>query len=93
MSNLTKKSGFRIGVQIFMVVLVAGMFFVACGSDDPLNTLVNSGCNTGYTYCSGSGKCCPDGYPYHCNSGSASGSCYSSIPNNPPCATYDYCSG
>lgn len=93
MSNLAKKSGFRIGVQIFMVLLVVGMFLAACGEDDPLNTVVNHGCPDNYTYCSGSDKCCQNGYPYHCNSGSAAGTCYSSTPTNPPCTTYDYCSG
>ena len=56
MSILTKKAGFRVGVQIFMVLLVVGMFLAACGSDDPITGLTNGGCSSGYTYCSGSGK-------------------------------------
>jgi hypothetical protein len=90
MKIFMRKSGFRVSVQIFMVLLVVSMFFAACGSDDPLNAL---GCPDNTTYCSGSGKCCQNGYPYHCNSGSASGTCYSDLPTNPPCTTYDYCSG
>lgn len=94
MKMFIKKSGFKVGVQLFMALLVVGIFFAACGgSNDPLNAVTNHGCSSNYTYCSGSGKCCPNGYPYHCNAGSASGTCYSSNPTNPPCTTYDYCSG
>jgi|GEM_PF-2775050 len=93
MKNFTKKAGLRFWVQSLMVLLVVGLFVAACGgSKDPFNLNANS-CTSGYTYCSGSGKCCKDGYPYHCNAGSAAGSCYQNVPTKPPCDTYDYCSG
>lgn len=90
MAHLNKKSVFRLCVRALVVVPVLTLFTIAViGCVNPLA----AGCGAGYTYCSGSSKCCPDGYPYHCNSGSATGKCYQSLPTNPPCATYDYCKG
>jgi hypothetical protein len=98
MSNFIGKTGFRLGVQIFMVLLVVGMFLAACGgSNDPFNSLTNGGCSSGYTYCSSSGKCCPNGYPYHCDSAGSSydntGKCSSSSWTTVYCGSQDYCSG
>jgi hypothetical protein len=90
MANFLRKSGFRVGVQIFMVLLVVGMFLAACGGkDDPLSGLGNHGCPDNYTYCSGSDKCCPNGSPYHC---SATGTCRTSTATS--CSGgYDTCTG
>ena len=91
MAHLNKKSVFRYFVRALVVLPILGLFTIAViGCVNPLGA---AGCGSGYTYCSGSSKCCPNGYPYHCNSGSATGKCYQSIPTKPPCSTYDYCSG
>lgn len=92
MSYLKSRSAIKLYVRALVALPVLGLFAIACIScTNPLAGV--TGCNSGYTYCSGSSKCCPNGYPYHCNSGSASGKCYQSLPTNPPCTTYDYCSG
>ncbi|HUI93390.1 MAG TPA: hypothetical protein VLX68_14175 [Chitinivibrionales bacterium] len=84
------KSAIRFWVRALAVAPVLSLFVIAWLSCvNPLAPV----CSSGNTYCSGSQKCCPNGYPYHCNAGSASGKCYQSIPTNPPCTTYDYCSG
>ena len=91
MRRIIGKVSFVFWIQSALALLVVGLFIVSCGSNDP--TGVTNYCDSGYTYCRDSGKCCKDGYPYHCNSGDAAGTCYQSRPTNPPCSTYDYCSG
>lgn len=93
MTNFIQKGGFRVAVQVFMLLLVVGIFLAACGGDDPTSPLYVNPCSTGSTYCSGSGMCCPNGFPYHCNSGGNSGTCYDTIPAAATCPTYDICSG
>ena len=92
MNSIIRKTGFRVGVQIFMVLLVVGMFLAACGGNNPL-----AGCTSGYTYCSTSGKCCPNGYPWHCDSAGTTydntGKCSASQWTTVYCGTQDECKG
>lgn len=94
MEIFIKKSGFRFWVHAFMVLLVLGLFVAACGGNDPLNT---ASCQSGYTYCSNSGKCCKNGYPYHCDSAGTSsdntGKCRSTTWTTDLCGSQDKCTG
>jgi hypothetical protein len=83
MSNLAKKSGFRIGVQIFMVLLVLGIFVAACGTDaDPFAGITKHCTDSAYPYyCSNNDYCC--GSQYSCVGASG---CYASIPNTTTCS-------
>jgi hypothetical protein len=91
MANSTCKSALRFCIRALLALPVLGLFLVACIGG--VNPLAAASCSSGYTACSSSQKCCPNGYPYHCNTGSASGKCYQSVPTNPPCTYYDYCGG
>jgi hypothetical protein len=82
MLNLTKKSGFRIGVQIFMVLLVLGIFVAACGTDaDPLAGVYKHCTDSAFPYyCSNNDYCC--GTQYSCVGVRG---CYSSPPSVSTC--------
>jgi hypothetical protein len=92
MATFIRKTGFRVGVQVFMVLLVVGIFLAACGSDNPFSL-----CSSGYTYCSSSGKCCPSDKPFHCDSAGSSadysGQCRSVTWTTDLCGSQDKCTG
>jgi hypothetical protein len=95
MDSFIKKSGFRFWVHAFMVLLVLGLFVVACGGSNT-NTTTTYSCRSGYVLCNcthSQGVCCPSNAHYYaesnCGSGYSAGSCYSSVPN----CTYCNCVG
>ncbi len=94
MAGFMKKSSFKFWVHALLVLMVFGLFVVACGGS---STNPFASCDSGYTYCSNSGKCCPNGYPFHCDSAGTSsdntGKCRATSWTTDLCGSQDKCTG
>lgn len=64
---------FRFLVQASLLLLVLGLFVMACGKDSS-NPFYS--CSSGYSLCGSTGKCCQTNY-WYCTEGAAQGQCCS----------------
>lgn len=84
MSKAVRTRNLRSGMQVFVTLVVFGLFIAACGSEKTTTTTTTTTtffCPNGYMVCATAQKCCPSGTPYLCSDGKSCSTTNSPCPS------------